>query len=320
MTSIIQFENVNKCYGSVTALDQVSLAIPRGIVCSILGANGAGKSTAIRLMLGLENSDSGIVEVMGMNPQSMAMEIRSRIGYVADNPVLYDWMKIKEIGWFASGFYPTGFQTEYERLLNKFDLNGNPKIKTLSKGMRAKVALSLAMAHRPELLILDEPTSGLDPLVRREFLESMIDISAEGRSVFLSSHQVSEVERVADMVIILLEGSVVCVQNLEELKRETLEVIITLPNADSPPPEIPGRSVAHVNFGHEHIWMVADLDQHQLQTVCQEQQLPAAAIRQPSLEDILLAMLRQYRRSDEKTAAADSTNVAATAESMGTQS
>lgn len=305
MTSIIKFENVSKRYGSVAALDQVSLQIPKGIVCAILGANGAGKSTAIRLMLGLEISDSGSVEVMGLNAKSMAMEIRSRIGYVADNPVLYDWMKIEEIGWFASGFYPTGFQSEYQRLLNKFDLKGNPKIKTLSKGMRAKVALSLAMAHRPELLILDEPTSGLDPLVRREFLESMIDVSAEGRSVFLSSHQVSEVERVADMVVILLEGRLVCVQNLEDLKRETLEVALTLPDADSAPPEIPGRSLAHVNFGHEHIWMVADLDQQQLQTVCQQQQLPAPVIRQPSLEDILLAMLRQYRRRDDRTEQSD---------------
>lgn len=295
MPSIIQFENVSKRYGSVVALDQVNLQIPSGIVCAILGANGAGKSTAIRLMLGLEASDSGTVEVLGMNSKSHAMEIRSRVGYVADNPVLYDWMKVEEIGWFASGFYPTGFQAEYTRLLQKFDLNGNPKIKNLSKGMKAKVALSLAMAHRPELLILDEPTSGLDPLVRREFLESMIDISSEGRSVFLASHQVNEVERVADTVIILLDGKLICVSNLEELKRETLEVTLTLPHSDSSVPELPGRTIAHVNFGHEHIWMVTDLDQHQLQTVCRDQQLPPAIIRQPSLEDILLAMLRQYR-------------------------
>lgn len=303
MTSIIQFDKVSKRYGNVAALDQVTVDIPSGIVCAILGANGAGKSTAIRLMLGLETSDSGTVEVMGMNSKSHAMEIRSRVGYVADNPVLYDWMKVDEIGWFASGFYPTGFQSEYERLLKKFDLNGNPKIKTLSKGMKAKVALSLAMAHRPELLILDEPTSGLDPLVRREFLESMIDISAEGRSVFLSSHQVSEVERVADMVIILLDGKLICVSNLEDLKRDTLEVMITLPNEDSGVPEIPGRSLAHVNFGHEHIWMVENLDQHQLQTLCNKQQLPAAIIRQPSLEDILLAMLRQYRGTNDRDSA-----------------
>lgn len=314
MNPLIRFDRVSKHYGHTTALDDVTVNIPAGQVCAILGANGAGKSTAIRLMLGLETSDSGTIEVMGMNPKSLAMEIRSRVGYVADNPVLYDWMKVEEIGWFASGFYPTGFQTEYEQLLKKFDLNGNPKIKTLSKGMRAKVALSLAMAHRPELLILDEPTSGLDPLVRREFLESMIDISAEGRSVFLSSHQVSEVERVADLVLILLEGKLVCVQNLEDLKRETLEVTITLPDPDSSPPEIPGRSVAHVSFGHEHIWMVADLDQHQLQTWCQEHQLPPVIIRQPSLEDILLAMLRQYRRGDKKSADNNSTNVAASSE------
>ena len=187
-------------------------------------------------------------------------EIRSRVGYVPDQPPLYDWMTVSEIGWFAAGFYPTGYQSQYEFLTRKFDLDDTQKIGTLSKGMRAKVALSLAMAHRPELLILDEPTSGLDPLVRREFLESMIDVSAEGRTVLLASHQVTEVERVADIVAILLNGRLVCLERLEDLKRSTEEVVLTLPDGQSVPPEIPGRILAQVPFGHEHVWMVRDLD------------------------------------------------------------
>ena len=153
-------------------------------------------------------------------------------------------------------------------LLQKFDLAADQKISGLSKGMRAKVALSLAMAHRPELLILDEPTSGLDPLVRREFLESMIDVSAEGRTVLLSSHQVSEVERVADMVAILINGKLVCLERLEDLKRSTQEVVLSLPDDSVIPPTMPGDVLAHVPYGHEHIWMVRDLNKDALLQQC----------------------------------------------------
>ena len=294
MNPVVQFKNVTKKFGDTLALDKVSLDIPPGVVCAVLGANGAGKSTAIRLLLGLDEPDSGATEVLGMNSATHALEIRSRVGYVADQPPLYDWMTASEIGWFAAGFYPTGYQSEYDRLLSRFGLQSDQKISGMSKGMKAKVALSLAMAHRPELLILDEPTSGLDPLVRREFLESMIDVSAEGRTVLLSSHQVSEVERVADMVAILLNGQLVCVERLEDLKRSTTEVILTLPDNESPTFEIPGDSLAHVAFGHEHVWMVRELDKDALKAICLAQDLPHPHIRKPNLEDILLAMLREY--------------------------
>ncbi len=304
MTPVIRLKNVTRRFGKTMALDNVSLDIPPGVVCAVLGANGAGKSTAIRLLLGLDNPDSGHLEVLGMNSSSCALEIRSRVGYVADQPPLYDWMTVDEIGWFAAGFYPSGYQHEYETLIQKFDVAGDQKIGNLSKGMRAKVALSLSMAHKPELLILDEPTSGLDPLVRREFLESMIDVSAEGRTVLLSSHQVSEVERVADMVAILLNGHLLCVERLDDLKRDTTEVVLSLPENQATPPEIPGDILAHVPFGHEHIWMVRNLDEGKLKETCVSLDVPAPQIRKPGLEEILLAMLREYR-SDPLKGSAD---------------
>lgn len=307
MDPVIEFRNVTKRFGRTMALDNVTLAVPPGVVCAVLGANGAGKSTAIRLLLGLEDADSGQMEVLGMNTATHALEIRSRVGYVADQPPLYEWMTVQEIGWFASGFYPTGFQAEYERLLAKFALSGDQKISSLSKGMRAKVALSLAMAHRPELLILDEPTAGLDPLVRREFLESMIDVSAEGRTVLLSSHQVSEVERVADVVAILLNGQLVCVERLEDLKRTTSEVLLTFPDSEAPELAVPGENLAHVVFCHEHIRMVRNLDEKQLRTVCAEHNLPEPQIRKPNLEDILLAILREYRSEASPRSANEAT-------------
>ncbi len=134
------------------------------------------------------------------------------MGYVPERPTLYEWMTVDEIGWFSAGFYGEGFLPEYARLAAEFALPGKKKISDLSKGMRAKVLLSLALANRPELLILDEPTSGLDAMVRREFLESMVDRAAAGKTVFLSSHQIAEVERVADIVAILRKGKLILVE------------------------------------------------------------------------------------------------------------
>jgi ABC-2 type transport system ATP-binding protein len=295
MNPVIRLTGVSKRFGRVKALDGVSLQIQPGTVCAVLGANGAGKSTAIRLLLGFEKPNSGEIEVMNMNPRTHALEIRSRVGYVSDAPPLYDWMTVQEIGWFAAGFYPSGYQVEYDRLMRRFDLNPSQTIKGLSKGTRAKVALSLAMAHRPQLLIMDEPTSGLDPLVRREFLESMIDVAAEGRTVLLSSHQVGEVERVADDVIVLMNGTVIAHERLEELKQSVTEIVLTMPTLTAMPPMLPGQVIAHVPFGHEHIWLVRDLDAGRLADLCRAQELPPPIIRKPSLEEILLTLLRQNR-------------------------
>lgn len=305
MNPVIRLNGVSKRFGSVKALDDVSLQIQPGTVCAVLGANGAGKSTAIRLLLGFEQPEKGDIKVLDMNPKTHALEIRSRVGYVSDAPPLYEWMTVEEIGWFAAGFYPTGYQTEYDKLTKRFDLDRSQKIKGLSKGTRAKVALSLAMAHRPQLLIMDEPTSGLDPLVRREFLESMIDVAAEGRSVLLSSHQVGEVDRVADDVIVLMNGKVVAHERLDELKQSVTEVALSLPSANATPPAMPGTVVAHVAWGHEHIWLVRQLDAGRLADLCRSQELPQAIVRKPSLEEILLTLLRQNR--NQQSAAANPT-------------
>lgn len=295
MNPALRLNAVSKRFGRVTALDNVSFDVPPGRVCALLGANGAGKTTAIRILLGLERADAGRAEVLGMDSATFGLDIRSRVGYVAERPVLYDWMTIDEIGWFAAGFYPPSYQRVYAQYVERFQLDGRQRIKTLSKGMRAKVSLALALAHRPDLLILDEPTSGLDPLVRREFLESMVDIASEGRTVLLSSHQVAEVERVADLVVILLGGKLVCIEPLDDLKRTTREVVITLSDARMPPPGVPGDVLAHAPLGHEHAFMVKNLDESRLAEICRYAEAPFQ-IHSPSLEDILLALLREYRR------------------------
>ncbi len=293
MTPAIQLHALSKRFGKTVALDDVSFSVPQGVVCALLGANGAGKTTAIRILLGLESPDSGTSEVLGMSTAKQSLDIRRRVGYVAEKPPLYDWMRVGEIGWFAAGFYPPGYEASYSSYIARFGLDSKQKIKHLSKGMRSKVALSLALAHAPDLLILDEPTSGLDPLVRREFLESMADVAASGRTVLLSSHQVSEVERVADIVVILLGGKLIAFESLDDLKRGVKEVVATLPAIDTPAPEMPGQVLAHAKFGCDHQWMVRELDESRLQETLPP--IGSFSVRQPNLEDILLVMLRESR-------------------------
>lgn len=218
MSSCISVQQVSKQFRRRQVLDNLSFDVPEGVVFALLGENGAGKSTLIRGLLGYLKFDSGSVAVEGFDPVAQPLELRRAVGYVSDSPGLYEWMTVAQAGWYASGFYEPGYLQAFDNLVREFNVPADSKIRELSKGMRAKVALSLSMAFNPNLLILDEPTSGLDPLVRRTFLESMIDRAASGQTVFLSSHQIHEVERVADYVAILHEGQLQIVAPLEELK------------------------------------------------------------------------------------------------------
>lgn len=261
MNNVFEFQSITKRFKQHVALNEVSMRGERGQVIALLGENGAGKTTAIKILLGLLSPDGGASRVMGLDSQASGAEIRRRVGYMPDRPALYDWMTVREIGWFAAGFYPLGYQHRFEDLAQQFGLDDKP-IKSLSKGMQGKVSLALAMAHEPELLVLDEPTSGLDPLVRREFLESMIDIASAGRTVLLSSHQIAEVERVADVVAILRGGRLILCEPLDVLKDRVSEVIITLNDVETAPPELVRPALLLSAQRHDRVWrlMVRDLD------------------------------------------------------------
>ena len=192
MNDAIQLDRLSKRFKTTEALKNVTLDVPEGSVFALLGENGAGKTTAIRIMLGLERPDSGHARVLGYDCKSEDLDIRRRVGYVPETPDLYNWMTVQQIGWYAAGFYPQGYWERFTAMAQEFQLVPKAKIKNLSKGMRAKVSLTLALSHDPDLLILDEPTSGLDAMIRREFLESMVQRAADGRTVFLSSHQINE--------------------------------------------------------------------------------------------------------------------------------
>ncbi len=294
MSSVFEFHKVTKRFGSFVALDDVSFTGKPGQVIALLGENGAGKTTTIKIMLGLLNPDGGAARVMGMVSRMDGAEIRRRVGYVPDRPSLYDWMTVQEAGWFAAGFYPLGYEDRYRHLIQQYNLPLDRQIKSLSKGMQSKVSLAVALAHEPQLLVLDEPTSGLDPLVRREFLESMVDVAATGRTVFLSSHQIGEVERVADTVMILRRGKLVLNERLEVLKSRVREVLVTLDAVETIPPELPRGAALLGAKRDDRQWqlLVRDLPDEALGWWQTQPNHVDITIRQPSLEEIFVVCMQ----------------------------
>jgi len=293
MTSVIRVQQLTKLYGQQAALQDVSFDVPSGSVFALLGENGAGKSSCIRILLGLAEATAGRVEVLGLDSSKRALEIRQRVGYVAERPTLYEWMTVDEIGWFTGGFYSGDFFREYVQLADHFELPRKRRLKDLSKGMRAKVALALALGHDPELLVLDEPTSGIDTLVRRSFLESMVSRAADGKTVFLSSHQIGEVERVADIVAILKQGRLVLVERLEKLKAEIQEVTVVLNDPMQGPPILQGELLRERRRARQWQLLVRQPNQDVMDQLQRHSSVEMLDIRTPSLEEIFVAYLRR---------------------------
>jgi ABC-2 type transport system ATP-binding protein len=302
--TVIQLERLTKRYGSQKALDGLSLAIPEGSIFGLLGENGAGKTTTIQALLGLIRPDGGRCNVLGLDPQRSGLEVRKQTGYVPESPVLYDWMTVAEIGWFAAAFHLDSLGTtssylyRYTELTRGFDLQATKKIKALSKGMRAKVSLALALASDPSLLVLDEPTSGLDVLVRRDFLESMVDLAGAGRTVVLSSHQISEVERVASHVALLHKGKLILAEPLDELKSRMFLLSVTFASRDHPatPPE--GRTLELIDAAdapRQAQWLVRAADRAACEVVRALPGVEALEIETPTLEEIYIGYMRARR-------------------------
>src|SRR5262245_6561596 len=218
MNPAIELHKVSKTYPGKVALDSLSLDVPAGSIFALLGDNGAGKSTTIRVLNGLTPPDRGYAKVLGLDAWTHASDLRRKIGYVPERPKFYDWMTVRQIGWFTSGFQERGYFDRYLKLIGQFLLDSKAKLSVLSKGQYAKVGLALALAIEPEVLILDEPTSGLDLLVRREFLASMVRLAGEGRTILICSHQVAEIERIASHVAFLHAGKVLLAAPLESLR------------------------------------------------------------------------------------------------------
>ena len=216
---VVEVSELTRRFGAKTALDSVSVSMPRGAVYGLVGANGAGKTTLIRHLLGLLRPESGVVRVFGLDPVADPVGVLSRIGYLSEENDIPGWMRVGELMRYSRAFYPAWDDAYAEELRRGFALDPAARIKSLSKGQKARAGLLIALAYRPELLVLDEPSSGLDPIVRRDILGAVIrTIAGEGRTVLFSSHLLEEVEQVADHVTMISEGKIVLSGPLAAIK------------------------------------------------------------------------------------------------------
>jgi ABC-2 type transport system ATP-binding protein len=237
---VIEVSGVVKTFGRKRVLDGETLSVQAGQTFAFLGRNGAGKTTTIRMLLGLIKSDSGTVRVLGLDPQKQPMEVRRRVGYVAEDQAMFGWMRVSQIISFIAPFYPKWDPAWARQLTERFELPLSTKVKHLSKGQGVRLALLLALAHRPELVILDDPTLGLDPIMRKEFLRDLVTyLQGERVTVFFSSHLLYEVEPVADVVAILDRGRIVRQDSTENL-RDRVKRLIVQAQAEQAVRHLPG--------------------------------------------------------------------------------
>lgn len=215
----IEMKGVAKRYGEHCILDGFDLAVPKGAVYALLGNNGAGKSTSIRLMTGQLLADSGKVSVLGLDPVKEAAALRLRLGYVAETERLFDFLTPSELFAFLKHFFPDWNDQRATELLHRFRLPADKKIGSFSRGMYAKTALITVMARRPELVVLDDPALGLDTVSRSDFMTQLIEsIQEYEHTILLSSHLISEVEGVCDHAGILRNGKLLYSQDTDSLK------------------------------------------------------------------------------------------------------
>jgi ABC-2 type transport system ATP-binding protein len=216
----LEFEGIERAYRrGDNVLDGVSFDVEPGQVVGLLGKNGAGKTTLIRIAMGMLEAQAGRVSVLGRDPRKNAVEIKRRVGYVAEDQILPPFMRVGRIVDLHRALYPDWDDEMARGLMERFELPPGAKIKRLSKGQARRVALLCAVSRRPELLLLDEPASGLDPAARREFLETSIRLLNEsGTSILFSSHYMTDVERMADRIVMIHDGGVLLDNGLDELR------------------------------------------------------------------------------------------------------
>ena len=215
----IDVSGLVKCFDTRAVLDSIDLRVPRGQVIGLLGLNGSGKSTLIKCLLGLLKADEGSATVLGTDAWQLADREKARIGYVPQEATLYSWLTVSQTVAYVSSFYSSWDRAWGEELLRRWDLPLGQRVGPLSVGQKQKLALVLALGHRPELLILDEPVASLDPVARRWFLETVLETAGDGAgTVLFSTHITSDLERVASHVALLREGKVTFHDEIDVLK------------------------------------------------------------------------------------------------------
>jgi len=217
MSNILEVSGLNKSYQNFSLTD-VSFTLPEDCITGFIGINGAGKTTTLRTILGLAQKTSGTIKIFGKDIEDNERELKDRIGVVMDEGYFYNELSLAEMKSIIAPAYTKWSERDYKDYMERFSLNPRQEISTLSKGLRMKFALTLALSHRADLLIMDEPTSGLDPLVRSQLLAIMADyMKPGGKGVFFSTHITSDLDKTADMLILINNGKILFEQEKDDL-------------------------------------------------------------------------------------------------------
>lgn len=220
MENVLEIKNLSKKYKNFT-LNNINLTLDKGFIMGVIGENGAGKTTLIKLIMNLVNKSEGSIKVFGMDYIKNEKEIKDRIGFVYDQFYGYDYLSLQDNTNLLAPMYSKWNIEKYRYYINKFSLNEKQKLRELSKGMRMKYSLCLALSHGAELILMDEPTAGLDPIVRNELLDELQDlIYEENISVIISTHITTDLERIADFITFIKEGEVIFSVPKDEILEE----------------------------------------------------------------------------------------------------
>ena len=293
--SVIETHGLTRHYGNVEAVRDLSLSVERQHITGFLGRNGAGKSTTIKMLLGMICPTAGAGRVLGYDiaDPAQSLEIRRRIAYVGEDKGLYGYMTVADLIRFTRSFYPD-WQPQIEaRLLKEYQLPPGRKVRAISKGMRTKLALLLALARRPELIILDEPSEGLDPVSIEELLLTLQEVCDAGTSIFFSSHQLSEVERVADRMLMIDRGQLVMNTLLSDLLNNYRNINVEFAG-QNPIPAFDLAGVERIRVKGRQAWVLASSNVEGI--VAHARSLDAVVQVTPvNLRDVFLDIVREAR-------------------------
>jgi len=237
---VIETRELTRYFGARKAVAGVTMRVPRGSVFAFLGRNGSGKTTIIRMVLGLLEPTRGSSSLLGYDSRRLPPEARARVGYMSESHSMYSWMTVQEMGEYQSHFYPHWNPRVFEGVVGHFRLNMRTKAGHLSRGERAGLSLAITLAPEPELLILDDPALGLDPVARHSLLESMIYVTrAADRTIFFSSHLLEDVERVADYIAILDRSVLRACCPVETFRSNIQQFVLRYSPPAAPPAQLP---------------------------------------------------------------------------------
>jgi len=238
---VIEIDHLTKFYGTREIVRDLCLTVPPGAIYGFLGRNGMGKTTTIRILLGIEEPTRGRTRVFGEDSTRLNPATRARIGYLPEGHHVYGWMTVRECGRFQASFFPNWNQEVFDAVITHFRLDPKMKAGHLSRGQRAGVCLALTLAPEPELLVLDDPALGLDPVARRSLLQSMLYVTRQPhRTILFSSHLLSDVERVADRIVVLDGGALRADCTVEMFRQHVRHFVLTFRKTPPPTPPLPG--------------------------------------------------------------------------------